>query len=121
MPYKNSETSSLEPQTSFLHAINQQPGNSYQEKLQKTSINCGLRDATAEEYRNELVRDAFVNGIASHSIRQRLLENSELTITQAFDNARSLRTAQEHSAAYLNQTEVASILPQQDTCCFNRG
>ena len=38
-----------------------------------------------------------------------------MTVTQAFDNARSLRTAQEHSAAYLNETEVASILPQQDT------
>ena len=86
------------------------------------SKHCGLRDVTAEKYRNELVRDAFINGIASHSIRQRLLENSELTVTQAFHNARSLRTAQERSAAYLNQTEVASILPQLDTiasieCC----
>ena len=79
------------------------------------SKHCDLRDVTTEEYRNELVRDACIHDIASHSIRQQLLENSELTVTQTFDNARSLRTAQEHSAAYLNQIEVASVLPQQHT------
>ena len=87
----------------------------FYQSLHMMSKHCGLRDVTAEEYWNELVRDAFINGTASHSIRQRLLENSQLTVTQAFDNARSLRTAQQHSAAYLNQTDIASILPEQDT------
>ena len=80
---QNSKTSTLEPQTSFL-----QPSNSNQEtatrrnleefyqSLHVMSKHCGPRDVTAEEYRNELVGDAFISGIASHSIRQRLLENS---------------------------------------------
>ena len=93
----------------------QQPGETLEDFYQSLHIlskDCGLRNVTAEEYRNELVRDAFINGLSSHSIRQRLLENDQLSVTQAFDNARSLRTAQDHSEAYLTKTEVAAIVPQ---------
>ena len=58
------------------------------------------------------MRDAFINGLSSHSIRQRLLENDQLSVTQAFDNVRCLRTAEDHSEAYLTKTEVAAIVPQ---------
>ena len=51
---------------------------------------CNSPDVTAEVYRNELVRDAFINGLTSHEIRQCLLENNELTLDQAFDIANSL-------------------------------
>ena len=99
----------------LLATRKQQPGETLEDFYQSLHIlskDCGLRNVTAEEYRNELVRDAFINGLSSHSIRQRLLENDQLSVTQAFDNARSLRTAQDHSEAYLTKTEVAAILPQ---------
>ena len=88
----------------------QQPGEVLEEFFQSLHLlskDCQLRDVTAEEYRNELVRDAFINGIQSHSIRQRLLENNELSVDQAFEKACSLRTAQEHSEAYLNPNSAA--------------
>ena len=58
------------------------------------------------------MQDAFINGLSSHSIRQRLLENDELSVTQAFDNVRSARTAKDHSEVYLTKTEVAALVPQ---------
>ena len=68
----------------------QQPGEVLEEFFQNLHLlskDCQLRDVTAEEYRNELVRDAFINGIQSHSIRQRLLENNELSVDQVFEKA----------------------------------
>jgi len=50
---------------------------------------CNLQDVTAEVYRNELVRDAFINGLKSHEIRQRRLENNGVTLDQVFDRAYS--------------------------------
>ena len=57
---------------------------------------CHFQDVTAEVYRNELVRDAIINGLKSHEIRQRLLENNEVTLDQVFDKANSFDTALEH-------------------------
>ncbi|XP_064107949.1 uncharacterized protein LOC135216508 [Macrobrachium nipponense] len=55
----------------------QQSGESLDEflrELHKLSKIVTAQAVTAEQYRQELVRDAFINGIAQH-IRQRLLEN----------------------------------------------
>ena len=64
------------------------------------SKDCNFRQVSAEEYRLDLVRNAFINGLASHQIRQRLLESNESTVDQAFNRARSLQQALEYSAAY---------------------
>ena len=64
---------------------------------------------SAENYRQELVRDAFINGISSHSIRQRLLENQTLTLTQAYDQARSLDCAEKNAQAYSTSHAVAAV------------
>ena len=47
-----------------------------------------------------MVRDAFINGITSSSIRQRLLENRELTLRDAVTQANTLELAQQNSLAY---------------------
>ena len=62
--------------------------------LHRLSKRCELKNVTAEVYREELVQDAFINGLGSPSIRQRLLENQSLTLTQAYDQARALDFAQ---------------------------
>ena len=84
-------------------------------ELRVLSKACNFQDVTAEVYRNELVRDAFINGLKSHEIRQRLLENNELTLDQAFDIANSFDMALEHSAAYLyhekGMSAAAAVTP----------
>ena len=81
----------------------------FYQSLQVTSKDCDFKNFSAEDYRKELVRDAFINGLNSHTIRQRLLENSELTADQAFDIANSLSAAQQHSEAYLFKSDVSSL------------
>ena len=54
------------------------------------------------EYRRDLIRDAFINGLSWRSIRLRLLKNNQLTVAQAYDKACSLRIAQELFDACLN-------------------
>ena len=81
----------------------QKPGETLTEFLQalrKLSKDCNLKKNTAEQYREELVRDTFINGIASPLIRQRLLENTRLDLKTAFDQANSLDLAQKNSEAY---------------------
>ncbi|XP_042237354.1 uncharacterized protein LOC121876351 [Homarus americanus] len=68
--------------------------------LHRLSKDCTLKDVTAEEYREELVRDAFINGLSSANIRQRLLETQALTLSQAFDQTRSLDLAQRTLEAF---------------------
>jgi len=41
-----------------------------------------------------VTRDAFIKGLSSASIRQRLLERAEITLVQAFELAESLDRAQ---------------------------
>ena len=38
---------------------------------------------TAQEYRDELTRNCFINGLSSPYIRQRLLENDNLNLARA--------------------------------------
>ena len=103
----------------LLATRKQQPGESLQEFSQSLHIlskDCNFRNVTADEYRLDLVRDAFINGLASHHIRQRLLENAELTVNQAYMTAMSLSLAQEHSAAYFtknSRSSAAAIMSEQ--------
>ena len=56
---------------------------------------------TAAEYKKAAIRDAFVAGLRSQEIRQRLLEDNVLQLQAAFDKARSLNEAQRNSQAYV--------------------
>ena len=53
-------------------------------------------DATASQCKESAVRDAFIAGINSSYIRQRLLEDNELQLNEVFDKARSLHEAQKN-------------------------
>ncbi|XP_066911117.1 uncharacterized protein [Clytia hemisphaerica] len=69
----------------------------YLQELERLSKNCNFAAVTKEIYRQEYVRDAFINGLRSPVIRQRLLESPTLTLQQAFQQARTLELAQKHS------------------------
>ena len=87
----------------LLATTRQTPGqslNDFVQKLQGLGKDCSFRPVTAQVYREKMVRDAFINGIISSSIRQRLLENRELTLRDAVRQANTLQLAQQNSLAY---------------------
>ena len=85
----------------------------FQQNLQSLSKDCNFRAVTGEEYRQEMVRDSFMNGLISTSIRRRLLENRELDLQTAFAQASALEIAQRHSQAYEKDSgvQVMSVSP----------
>ena len=56
----------------------------FMQNLEKMSKNCEFVDVTGEVYRQEYIRDAFINGISSSAIRQRLLENNTIVTIHAY-------------------------------------
>ena len=87
----------------MLTTIKQQTGQSlhyFLQTLRTLSKDCNFRAFTAEDCRQHMIRDAFINGIASGAIRQSLLENRDLTLDQAYDRANALDCALRHLLAY---------------------
>ena len=70
------------------------------QELRTLSKNCNFKSVSADKYREEQIRDAFITGISSNYIRQRLLENSTLDLEAAFNQARSFEIVQKTSEAY---------------------
>ena len=66
----------------------------YLQELKLLSKDCNFRQVSAIQHREEAIRDAFISGLLSGSIRQRLLENKTLDLQTAFDQARALDTVQ---------------------------
>ncbi|XP_033114041.1 uncharacterized protein LOC117114483 [Anneissia japonica] len=72
----------------------------YLQALKVLSKDCNFKAVTAEQVRNDCIRDSFISGLYSQMIRQRLLENKTLDLQTMFDQARSLETAQKNSESY---------------------
>jgi len=51
--------------------------------LKTLAKDCSFLDVLTDEYREELARDSFINGLSSSGIRQRLLEKDNLNLVQA--------------------------------------
>ena len=88
----------------------------FMQVLEQLSKHCEFTQVTAEEYRKEYIRDAFINGLSSQHIRQRLLENNNLSLEDAYQKARTLELAQKQSATYpsLSHSMVAAATPEED-------
>ena len=83
----------------------------YLNALKLLAKDCQFKAVTAQVFKQEMIRDAFINGILSQHIRQRLLESNELTLDSVFTQARSLELAQKSSDQYnttsmLNATSI---------------
>ena len=86
-----------------LRMCKQLPGDSIDPfvlKLEKLSKECDCHEVTAEQYRLELIRDAFIAGMLSISIQERLLENRNLTFRQAYEQARAQELAHKNSESF---------------------
>ncbi|XP_059826347.1 uncharacterized protein LOC132394338 [Hypanus sabinus] len=80
----------------------QQPGESSAEflrALQTLVRACDCKTLTAEQHVELLVRDAFVTGLRSVYVRQRLLEHSDLTLRSAIETANALEAALHYADA----------------------
>ena len=87
----------------LLATRRQQPNETLDEYLQalKTlSKDCTFKSVTAAQYTEESIRDAFITGLLSNSIRQRLLENKTLDLKTMFDQARALELVMRSSESY---------------------
>lgn len=58
---------------------------------------CSFKSVSAEEHREQAVRSAFIAGILSSKIRERLLERSSLSMDEAYNQAVTLETAEKDS------------------------
>lgn len=63
-----------------------------------------MKAVSAEQYREALSKNAFINGLASPLIRQHLLENKTLGLQAAYDQAYSLDLAQRSASSYSPQS-----------------
>ena len=112
----------------LLATRKQQPGESfdaYLNVLKSLSKDCNFKAVSADVYANESIRDAFINGTSSTSVRQRLLEKKTVTLDEMVDIARSLESAEKNAESYLDSTGVvAATGPKQRTRtrgCWNCG
>ncbi|XP_076062398.1 uncharacterized protein LOC143037735 [Oratosquilla oratoria] len=93
-----------------LLAIRQQKSgeslDEFMKELSKLGEDCNLKAVGVEQYKEELIRDAFTNGLTSPLNRQRLLENKTLDEQATYDQAYSLDLTQRNASSY------SSITPQ---------
>ena len=88
--------------------------DTYIQDLLRLSKDCAFKAVTAEEHRQGYVRDAFISGIRSREIRQKLLENASLTMDEIFKQARTLQTAQKNAESYsFNSSAACAALSYQ--------
>ena len=72
----------------------------YLQALKTLSKGCNFQSVTASKYHEESIRDAFITGLTSPLIGQRLLENNTLELKAIFDQAHSLKLAMRNSESY---------------------
>ena len=74
--------------------------DTYFQKLKRLSVDCNYQAVSAQVRKEEAIRDAFIGGMMSYDIRQRLFEDHNLTLRDAYNKARSLQTAQKNAEIY---------------------
>ena len=87
----------------LLATLKQEPGDTLEQFLQKLQLlakDCEFKAVTAEQYRDNSIREAFISGMASSIIRQRLLEKKTLDLKSAVELARSLEMAERQNQSF---------------------
>ena len=108
-----------------LATLKQQGHESLDQFLQSLRVlakECQFTPLTLEQRIEEAIVDAFIAGLSSSVIRQRLLENGSLTLDEAFKQARSLDVAQQSAEKYssgnLYTASTSASLPIETTSCY---
>jgi len=72
----------------------------YVRHLQLLGKECNFKAVSAIQNREDCIRDAFIRGLRSQTMRQRLLENRTLDLTTAVDQARAMGIDPKQSESY---------------------
>ena len=114
-----------------LHTCQQQVGQSLEEFLKclKTlSADCNYVNVNAQRYREESIRDAFVAGVRSATIRQRLLESENMQLQNVFNKTRSFELAKRNADLIDTKfprsfpgTSAATSTPEDEQCFSSRN
>ena len=80
------------------------------------SKECNFQSVTVAKYCEDYVWDAFITGLQSNQIRQRLLENKTLDLKTMFDQARALdsamRSSESHSIPQPFNAAAVAVSPE---------
>ena len=104
----------------ILTTRTQQPGENvdvYYQSLRRLARDCNYQSVTADVHRDEAIRGAFIAGLSSSVVRQRLLETRSLTLEEAVTQAKTLEKAQ-HSAGFFpgadNKCNISATVTSTD-------
>ena len=86
----------------------------YLQALKKLSKDCTFAAVSAQQYKEQLIRDSFINGLSSAFIRQRLLENDELSLNRAFELADNLDRAYRYATSLESNQAAATAVPPEN-------
>ncbi|XP_026315169.1 uncharacterized protein K02A2.6-like [Hyposmocoma kahamanoa] len=96
--------------------------DTYMQVLKLLAKDCQFGKVDAETNKSDNIRDAFITGLNSSKIRQRLLENVTLSLDKAYDQARSLEMAEMNSQSYessnLNAVQGSSKEEESSAASF---
>ena len=96
----------------------QQPSETLDEYLQSLRIlskKCNFKAVSATVCCDVCIRDAFISGLTSPQIRQRLLENNMLDLETMFEQARSLETGARSNESYSGGPPYNAAIPTSHT------
>ena len=107
----------------LLSAQTQLPGesiNEFLDDLRRLTKDFDLKAVDTHMHQQNIIRDAFIKGLESASIHQRLLEQNDITLQRSLDLTLSLNQAQEH-AARLNHIEHLATTKISATTLLNKN
>ena len=85
----------------------------YLQNLKILSRDCDFTALTASQARDIAIRDAFISGVQSYQIRQRMLENKDLDLASAYELTLTLDMAQKQSDLYSQPDFSGATIPTQ--------
>ncbi|XP_054712929.1 uncharacterized protein LOC129222440 [Uloborus diversus] len=87
----------------------------YLSALKQLSKDCNFEAVTADQNKNDYIRDSFIAGLNNSQIRQRLLENISISLEGAYNQARSLELAKVQADNY-SDADYSTTFNQNAAC-----
>lgn len=78
----------------------------YIQALRLLSKDCNFKSVTAEQNKNDFIRESFISGLIQPTIRQRLLESNTLELDDAVSISRALEQSQKQSDVYISSQNL---------------
>ena len=96
----------------------------YMNRLKQLAKKCSTPAMSAEEHRSQLIMDAFIAGISSATIRQRLLEteDTKISLSNLYNQALSMEMAMNDVQSISNHVgQSLSLSATKTTSCLYCG